>query len=149
MKRIALLLGSLWLSGCFAYVPVPPAQVEAGARVRAYLTPQASDQVSGKLGPKVSSLQGSVFSKQDSTFHFDVVSYNTADGGEVYANNAPLSLSEGALKSMEVRKLSVGRTILFGIVAAAIPALAGVLISGSVASLPNTNPTGGSGQSHN
>lgn len=145
MKRLAVVLGALWLSGCYAYVPVKPASVQPGARVRAYLTPQASQAISGTIGPKVSMVEAAVDARQDDSLHLNVASYQTADGGQIYADHAPLSLSENAVRQMTQRKLSVERTVLFGILAAAIPALAGVVISGASVATTSSSPGSSTG----
>lgn len=106
-------LAAAWLSGCYKYVPVEFTAVESGHLVRADLSPAGQESVVPRFGPGVLELRGMTLRTHADSL---AVLVEAASGrqGMIATEAQPVRLSPPDVAQLYERRLSRGRTLLFG-----------------------------------
>jgi hypothetical protein len=93
---------------------VPPGAVAPGAATTAELTPEGQTAVVAMFGQRVVALEGRVVNRADSTVRFAVTGVRRDNGVTESWPSDEVTLPIGAVRSLRVRRLSVGRSVVLG-----------------------------------
>lgn len=109
---LSVLLATLQLGGCYAYVPVGmPSETRSGQKVRVHLSDAGLAEVTPALGPGVSMLQGAVLDPAADSLTLAVSTVRTRNRGELFWNGQALTLSRSSIDAIEGQRLSRWRTV--------------------------------------
>ena len=111
--RIVILIGVLSLSaGCYNYDPLTTPSPDPGTYVAAHLTDGGSEELARYLGPNVFIVRGRYLGPDARGLLVSVSSVETKRGDELSWQGETVALPVDAITSLEVRRLSKGRTLL-------------------------------------
>lgn len=136
-------LVSLFLCGCFTYIPIEPGNVEPGVDVRARVSPTASARIAPLLGSTdARRLDGKLITRGADTLVVEVPTVMLHNREFGRTPNQRVSITRGDLVELEVRKLDRWRTM--GIVGGAAVVL-GVTLTKALKGEPGKEPLPGGG----
>lgn len=115
MKRAVALLLLLSLGGCQVYVPLGTPRPETGQTIRAEITPRVAEELSGRLGPRYTMIEGQVLNDRADTLYLAANMGFTADGGEYLLDNQLLQIPLSEMTGVQERRFSVWKSALFGV----------------------------------
>ena len=136
-------LASLFLSGCFTYIPIDPGEVEPGLDVRARVSSSASARIAPLIGSTdARRLDGKLITRAGDTLIVEVptVMLHNREFGQT--PNQRVSIPRGELVELEVRKMDRWRTM--GLVGGAAVVL-GVTLTKALKGEPGKEPLPGGG----
>jgi hypothetical protein len=122
---------ALLLAGCTTSASVPPSALAPGTATTAELTPAGQSAVAPMFGQRVVALEGRVVSRGDSLVRIAVTSVRRENGVSESWPSDQVTLPAGAVRSLRVRRLSVGRSVVLGGAAAVAMFLVGRNIGSS------------------
>ncbi len=135
--KTALLIGVLCLAaGCYNYNPLTTPSPEPGTYLAATLNDAGSDQLARYLGPGIFVVRGRYLGPSDRGLLLSVSSVETKRGVGYPWEGETVTLPTDAIASLDVRRLSKGRSLL----------LAGIGASGVVATTLAFSLLGGGSQ---
>ncbi len=135
--KTALLIGVLCLAaGCYNYNPLTTPSPEPGTYLAATLNDAGSDQLARYLGPGIFVVRGRYLGPSDRGLLLSVSSVETKRGVRYPWEGETVTLPTDAIASLDVRRLSKGRSLL----------LAGIGASGVVATTLAFSLLGGGSQ---
>jgi hypothetical protein len=121
---IVLVVGSLAV-GCYSYAPLVGPVPEAGTSIAATLTDSGSLALARYLGPMVTVVRGRYVGTSDTGLQIAVSSVVFSGGAELAWAGETVTLPGGTVQSLQLRRLSKGRSML----------LAGVGVAGVAATV--------------
>jgi hypothetical protein len=146
LAQVVPTVSLLLLGACYGYYPVSnPSPV--GREMQLMLTDSGSLVLSRQIGPSAQSVLGRVTTDSGNAVVVSLASVTFRDGRDMSYTGEHLSVARPLIASMEERRFSRARTLLFG--GATIVALAGArqAFQGTGASSPGSGlPSGGSGK---
>ena len=144
MTRSGLVfLASLFLSGCFTYIPIDPGEVEPGLDVRARVNSTASARIAPLIGSTdARRLDGKLITRAGDTLIVEVPTVMLHNREFGRTPNQRVSIPRGELVELEVRKMDRWRTM--GIVGGAAVVL-GVTLTNALKGEPGKEPLPGGG----
>ena len=112
MRVLVFVLGILAAPGCFGYVPVgsPP---DPGAHLRATLSDRGTADLAPSLGPSVAAVEGRLVSHSEDQVVLAVSSTMLHNGVERFWNQEQVAVPRDLLATLQTRRLSRSRTVLF------------------------------------
>jgi hypothetical protein len=102
------------LCGCYTYRPLVSPDPVAGTRVSAQLTEEGSRDLSGKIGPAVEHVEGSVLRVDSDGIQLSVLQVEGFRGIESDWNGEPVLIPRTAVAGWQQRRFSVGGTGFVG-----------------------------------
>lgn len=105
-----LLVALLALQGCYVYAPVQSPVPSAGETVVLNISDRGRVALGERLGPGVTRIQGRVTSVADESVSMSVASVGYVSGERSLWSGESVSLSRDYVNTVEVRRLSKGRT---------------------------------------
>jgi hypothetical protein len=143
MRLGVVVLSSLFLSGCFTYIPIEPGDVEPGLDVRARVSPTASARIAPLLGSSdARRLDGKLITRTPDTLIVEVPTVMLHNGEFGRTPNQRVSIPRGDLVELEVRKMDRWRTL--GVVGGTAVVL-GVTLTKALKGEPGKEPLPGGG----
>lgn len=115
MKRAAALLLLLTLGGCQVYVPLGTPRPATGQTIRAEITPRVAEELSGRLGPRYTMIEGQVLNDRADTLYMAANVGFTAEGGAYLLDNQLLQIPFTEMTGLQERRFSVWKSALFGV----------------------------------
>lgn len=113
---------ALALSACYVSVPVQSSQLAPGQRVRVELTDMGSDSLARYLGPGVSSVDGRLVQRSDSSFGVSVSQVQLRNGSDQFWKGESVTIPRVSIAGVQERRISKLRSFL----------LAGAVVAGAV-----------------
>ncbi len=98
--------------GCYNYHPLATPSPEPGSYIAATLTDQGATDLARYLGPNVFAVRGRYLGGSDAGISLSVSSVELKRGDEVGWAGETITLPPGAVRSLDVRRLAKGRTLL-------------------------------------
>ncbi|MEJ2216250.1 MAG: hypothetical protein P8099_06505 [Gemmatimonadota bacterium] len=124
MKKILLVAAALYLSGCFAYVPVPPnAPPPKGTAVRVRLATPADYRLARYTANDVVEVEGEVIRAEQDRLLLSAFGMRSAADFEFVAEGETVAIPNDQLASFERKKVSVFRSALLVVAVAALGSL--------------------------
>lgn len=114
MSRFLSLVTLAALSGCHVYLPLGTAEPRVGTRVSAELTDHGAGTLGPYVGPGVTTLRGDVIGAESTDVVLSVSSATHGSGTETSWRGEQVRVPRGAVQRFEERRVSVGRSLLFG-----------------------------------
>lgn len=123
MVAVTAVLGT----ACYTHVPVDFTVPRQGEIVRAELTPAGTQEAVSKFGPGVGEVRGMTLENDSVTLSILVSGVHRRQG-LITVDAAPFQLQRSHVATVYERKLSVGRSVLFGagLIAGALLAVEGL-----------------------
>lgn len=138
-----VVIASVFLSGCFTYIPIEPGDVEPGLDVRARVSPTASARIAPLLGSTdARRLDGKLITRTGDTLIVEVPTVMLHNREFGRTPNQRVSIPRGDLVELEVRKMDRWRTL--GVVGGAAVVL-GVTLTKALKGEPGKEPLPGGG----
>ena len=138
---------ALLLAGCTTSATVAPSALAPGTATTVELTPEGQSAVASVFGQRVVALEGRVVGRADSVVRIAVTGVRRDNGVSESWPSDEVALPAGAVRSLRVRRLSVGRSVVAGGAAAVAMFLVGRnLGSGSGDSGSRPGEPGGTGK---
>lgn len=135
--RAAIGFTALCLSGgCYNYHPLATMSPDPGSYVAATLTDQGATDLARYLGPNVFAVRGRYLGDSDAGILVSVSSVELKRGEAVTWAGETITLPPGAVRSLDVRRIAKGRTLLLASVGAGslvVTTLAAMLVANSTA----------------
>ena len=116
---------ALLLAGCTTTATVSPSALAPGTATTAELTPEGRSAVASTFGQRVVALEGRVVGRADSVVRIAVTGVRRDNGVTESWPSDEVRLPFGAVRSLRVRRLSVGRSVVAGGAAAVAMFLVG------------------------
>src|ERR1041385_1760609 len=117
--RAAILILSFGVSaGCYNYNPLTTPTPQAGSYVAVTLTDSGSQELARYLGPNVFVVGGRYRGDSDHGLLLSVASVELKRGNELSWEGETVALPNGAIASLDGRRLAKGRSTLLGSVGA-------------------------------
>jgi hypothetical protein len=117
--RAAILILSFGVSaGCYNYNPLTTPTPQPGSYVAVTLTDSGSQELARYLGPNVFVVRGRYLGDSDQGLLLSVASVELKRGNELSWEGETVALPNGAIASLDVRRLAKGRSILLASVGA-------------------------------
>ncbi len=116
MHRVVAVLALAGLCGCYVYLPLGAVEPHVGSRVAAELTGDGSDSLARVVGPGIATVRGDVIGTESTAVTLSVASATDLLGRDQSWKGEPVRLPRGAVRSLEQRKFSPGRSLLLGAV---------------------------------
>jgi hypothetical protein len=110
---LSLLVFISLLSGCYAYVPTEFDQPAPGTMLRAVLTPVGEQDAITRFGPGVRQVEGIMLERDGAQVSVLVDAVNNPQG-TLRVNAQPFRLEPRHVTTLQERRMSVGRSVLFG-----------------------------------
>jgi hypothetical protein len=131
-RRLAAVscLGAATLQGCYASVATPPSGPTPNGDVEVRLTPEGAGTLVSSLGPRAATLEGRLIDRTDTTLTMVVSRVARTTGTQEDWPSDRVTVPVGAVRSVIVRRLSVGRSVAFAAVGAAALFLVGRSLKG-------------------
>jgi hypothetical protein len=145
MRPGTLLLAGALSAGCYSYTPLVAPVPEPGTSIAATLTDSGSLALTRYLGPAVSVVRGRYVGTSDAGLQIAVSSVLLDGGGELPWAGETVTLPGGTVQSLQLRRLSKGRSVLFaglGVAGVAATVAAFDLIGTGTASTGTGGPPG-------
>ena len=101
----------LVLTGCYTYANSSVGDVPVGREVRVALTDSGSLRLAALVGPRASALEGRLAARADTAATLAVHQVTRFDGTSESWNGERVALPAAALRTVQRRTLSRGRTI--------------------------------------
>jgi hypothetical protein len=123
-------------AGCYNYRPLAAPSPEPGSYIAATLTDQGAMDLARYLGPNVYAVRGRYLGASDEGISLAVSSVELQRGDDVGWAGETITLPPGAVRSLDVRRLAKGRTLLLASAGAGglvLTTLAAVLVGNSTA----------------
>jgi hypothetical protein len=142
--RTAILIGVLSVTaGCYNYNPLTTPTPETGTYLGVTLTDAGSDDLARYLGPNVFLVRGRYLGPSDKGFLLSVTGVETKRGIALPWEGETVTLPADAIASLEVRRLSKGKSLLLAGLGAG-----GVIVTTLTFSLlgTGTQPNAGGGR---
>jgi hypothetical protein len=141
--RTAILITTLLLTaGCYSYNPLTTPSPEPGTSLAVTLTDAGSDELARSLGPGAFIVRGRYLSNDEQGMLLSVTSVETKRGYSNPWSGETVAVPDNAVASLDVRKLSKGRSFLLagiGVGGLVVTTVAFSLIGGG------TTPNSGGG----
>jgi hypothetical protein len=102
------------LSGCHVYLPLGTAEPRVGTRVSAELTDHGAGTLGAYVGAGVTTLRGAVIGAESADVVLSVCSATHNSGAETFWKGEQVRVPRDAIQRFQERRLSVGRSLLFG-----------------------------------
>lgn len=121
-------------AGCYNYHPLATPRPEPGSYIAATLTDQGATDLARYLGPSVYAVRGRYIGASDEGLSLAVSSVELQRGDDVGWAGETITLPPGAVRSLDVRRLAKGRTLLLASAGAGslvLTTLAAVLVGNS------------------
>lgn len=121
---------------CYNYHPLATPSPEPGSYIAATLTDQGATDLARYLGPNVYAVRGRYLGASDEGISLAVSSVELQRGDDVGWAGETITLPPGAVRSLDVRRLAKGRTLLLasaGVGGLVLTTLAAVLVGNSTA----------------
>ena len=118
MRRAAVLLYALVLSGCYYYRPVLQTPQPA-TYVSVALTDSGTERLWHYLGPDVGTLRGRLLSADDTAFALSVFAVDLRHGSSLSWKGERAVVNRDLVAGLSDRHFSVGRTSLAGVLSTA------------------------------
>lgn len=116
-SRAIAIVSAATLGACYDYLPMPSGDPQPGLEVRAMLTDAGSLQLSPFIGPRVSSLDGTIVRADRDSLVLRVKSLTLMSGEENGWSGERLAVPASAVASLRTKQLSRTRTTLAALVA--------------------------------
>ena len=123
-------------AGCYNYHSLATPSPEPGSYIAATLTDQGATDLARYLGPNVYAVRGRYLGASDQGISLAVSSVELQRGDDVGWAGETITLPPGAVRSLDVRRLAKGRTLLLASAGAGglvLTTLAAALIGNSTA----------------
>lgn len=114
MRRFLPLVALGVLCGCYVDLPLDTVEPQVGTRVVAELTGYGSDTLARSVGPGVTTLRGYVVSADHTDLILSVTSVGGRFGPEQLWRGEQVHVPLTAVQNLELRKFSLGRSLLLG-----------------------------------
>jgi hypothetical protein len=135
--RAAIAFTALCLTGgCYNYHPLATTSPEPGSYIAATVTDQGATDLARYLGPNVFAVRGRYLGESDAGISLSVSSVELKRGEDVAWAGETITLPPGAVRSLDVRRLAKGRTLLLASAGAGslvLTTLAAMLVVNSTA----------------
>jgi len=123
--RLAPLVGSLALGGCYTYAVAAPAALPTGAQVRVALTDAGAAGLAPTVGSAVSGVEGAIVRQRGDTLVVRASRLLTSAGVDVAWTGPDLGVPAPWRSAVERKRIAAGRTSL--LVAGGIAVSAGAI----------------------
>ncbi len=133
-----LLLAGLACGGCYRYVPIPLAQLEARENIRVRVTDSAAVRIVQQFGTYTTQLEGEVAREGTDSVSVSVTIARDYRGLALESARQTLFLGRAEVVELRRRELSRARTVL---VSAGAVAVFGILIR-TIIQMGDSNPDG-------
>jgi len=118
-------LGATVLQACYSTVAAPLSGPAPSGDVQVTLSPEGSARLVSALGPRAASLDGRVVSRTDSSLLVVVTGVARTTGTREDWPSDQVVVPLSAVQTLSVRRLSVGRSVVFATVGAVTAFLVG------------------------
>jgi hypothetical protein len=111
--RVAIGWSALCLTaGCYNYHPLATPSPEPGSYIAATLTDQGARDLARDLGPNVFAVRGRYLGESDAGISLSVSSVELKGGDDAAWAGETITLPPSTVRSLDVRRLAKGRTLL-------------------------------------
>ncbi len=130
IRNTLLIAAALLLSGCFAYIPVPPGTAPPqGTAVRAYLSRPGDYRLTDYTANNIVQIDGEIVRVNPDTLVLSAFGLQAASGFEFLGNGETVLVPRMAVGGLERKQLSVWRSAALGAVFAAVVTLGGFALA--------------------
>jgi len=121
-RLTAIMAGSCFFVGCYAYSPIPVAQAPTASAVRVTLAPASYSQSLGPIGSQVAAVEGDVRAVDDSSVTIAVTDVARSTDDDEQFHGEVVSIPRQSIASFDRRHIDVVRSL----------ALTGLIVGGAI-----------------
>jgi hypothetical protein len=118
----ALISGSCFFVACYAYTPLPAAQMPTAGTVRLTLTPSSYSQGFGRLGSQVAAVEGDVRAVDDSSVTISVTNVARATEDDEQFHGETVTIPKQNIAAFDRRHVDIARSL----------AVTGLIVGGAI-----------------